>query len=541
LAAIGGVLSLWLRDMPFSISAGVGFIVLFGVAVLNGLVLISGWNELKEEGVTDLSERIKQGARRRIRPILLTALTDIFGFLPMALSVSAGAEVQQPLATVVIGGMITSTLLTLFVLPILYRWTENWSYRLSNRYGAIALVLVIGFFASSASPAKSQHIDSLKTITIDEAISRAISKYPNLKAARFKIDQQEVLKKTAWDFGSTQIFSGGEELGGVDRGIYTIVGVQQQDINVFGIAPKVNLQNQKVVLAEAALSLNELELKQEVKLAYAQAFISKKNLELYQQLDTLYKDFERAARLRFEVEETSQLAYLASINQVKQIAHQTKQFEYDYRNALIRLNVWLMSDTIYTVTNSKQETWINPIPSIEFAPIHPLLAIAEQSVVVVNAENQAAKADLLPKFNAQYAMQKIAGQSGYYQFQLGVTIPLFYLPQQGRIQSTKIQRQIVEEEYEQAQVEFKASYETQVVQYQKWMESWQFYEDEALPLARDQRDGAVLAYNEGAIDYLSFIQLLKETIQVEIDAQQALNQYLISKIQLEFYLNSITK
>ena len=134
MAAIGGVFSLWLRDMPFSISAGVGFIVLFGVAVLNGLVLISGWNELKEEGVTDLGERIRQGARRRIRPIMLTALTDIFGFLPMAISTSAGAEVQQPLATVVIGGMITSTLLTLFVLPILYRWTEtsNNKWQISN-------------------------------------------------------------------------------------------------------------------------------------------------------------------------------------------------------------------------------------------------------------------------------------------------------------------------------------------------------------------------------------------------------------------------
>ena len=125
LAAIGGIFSLWLRDMPFSISAGVGFIVLFGVAVLNGLVLISGWNELKEERVSALDDRILSGARRRIRPILLTALTDVLGFLPMAISTSAGAEVQQPLATVVIGGMISATLLTLFVLPVLYRWTEN--------------------------------------------------------------------------------------------------------------------------------------------------------------------------------------------------------------------------------------------------------------------------------------------------------------------------------------------------------------------------------------------------------------------------------
>ena len=103
MATIGGVFALWLRDMPFSISAGVGFIVLFGVAVLNGLVMISGLNELKEEGVTNLKDRIIEGTKRRIRPIMLTAFTDILGFLPMAISASAGAEVQRPLATVVIG------------------------------------------------------------------------------------------------------------------------------------------------------------------------------------------------------------------------------------------------------------------------------------------------------------------------------------------------------------------------------------------------------------------------------------------------------
>ena len=124
-AAVGGVFSLYLRDMPLSISAGVGFIVLFGVAVLNGLVLINGFNELKEEGKLKINDIIKNGSIRRIRPILLTASTDILGFLPMAISASAGAEVQRPLATVVIGGMMTATLLTLLVLPVLYRWIEK--------------------------------------------------------------------------------------------------------------------------------------------------------------------------------------------------------------------------------------------------------------------------------------------------------------------------------------------------------------------------------------------------------------------------------
>lgn len=121
LSAIGGVFALWLRDMPFSISAGIGFIALFGVAVLNGIVLLGYLNQLENEGVNNLMERIKQGVRVRFRPVLLTASVASFGFLPMAISTSAGAEVQKPLATVVIGGLLTATLLTLVVLPVLYK------------------------------------------------------------------------------------------------------------------------------------------------------------------------------------------------------------------------------------------------------------------------------------------------------------------------------------------------------------------------------------------------------------------------------------
>jgi len=120
LASIGGVLSLWIRDLPFSISAGVGFIALFGIATLNGVVLISFFNELKDQGINDLKERVLLGTRQRLRPVLITAGAAALGFLPMAFSQSAGAEVQRPLATVVIGGLITATFLTMIVLPVLY-------------------------------------------------------------------------------------------------------------------------------------------------------------------------------------------------------------------------------------------------------------------------------------------------------------------------------------------------------------------------------------------------------------------------------------
>jgi cobalt-zinc-cadmium resistance protein CzcA len=124
LAITGGLFALELRGLPFSISAGVGFIALFGVAVLNGVVLVSYIAQLRQEGKS-LEEAVTEGARTRLRPVLMTALVASLGFVPMALSTGVGAEVQRPLATVVIGGLVTSTLLTLLVLPTIYRWFEG--------------------------------------------------------------------------------------------------------------------------------------------------------------------------------------------------------------------------------------------------------------------------------------------------------------------------------------------------------------------------------------------------------------------------------
>jgi cobalt-zinc-cadmium resistance protein CzcA len=124
LAVTGGIFALWMRGMPFSISAAVGFIALSGVAVLNGVVMISYFNQLREQG-KDVRSAVTEGSLTRLRPVLMTAAVAAFGFIPMALSTSAGAEVQRPLATVVIGGILSSTFLTLVLLPVLYEWVER--------------------------------------------------------------------------------------------------------------------------------------------------------------------------------------------------------------------------------------------------------------------------------------------------------------------------------------------------------------------------------------------------------------------------------
>jgi cobalt-zinc-cadmium resistance protein CzcA len=121
LALVGGIAALWMRGINLNLSACVGFIALFGIAVLNGVVMVSHINSLRKEG-KDMEDAVHQGASDRLRPVLITALVASLGFIPMAISTSRGAEIERPLATVVIGGLITATILTLYVLPILYPW-----------------------------------------------------------------------------------------------------------------------------------------------------------------------------------------------------------------------------------------------------------------------------------------------------------------------------------------------------------------------------------------------------------------------------------
>ena len=145
LSTIGGILFLALRGMPFSISAGIGFIALFGVAVLNGIVLIAEFNAQKQSGLIDLNRIVMNGTQKRLRPILMTAFVASLGFLPMAISNGSGAEVQRPLATVVIGGLLVATFLTLFILPILFLYFENkkdFTFKFGKKVMPIVLLLI---------------------------------------------------------------------------------------------------------------------------------------------------------------------------------------------------------------------------------------------------------------------------------------------------------------------------------------------------------------------------------------------------------------
>ncbi len=189
LSAVGGIFALAARDMPFSISAGVGFIALFGVAVLNGIVLIAEFNRLKEEGWSDVRKRVLMGTKIKLRPVLMTAFVASLGFLPMAISDGAGAEVQRPLATVVIGGLMIATFLTLFVLPILYILFEK---DVKIKIKPNAIITAILFFGIVFNQANAQ-----TTISLQAAIDTALKNNLTIKHEKLKSDYQRKIIKTS--------------------------------------------------------------------------------------------------------------------------------------------------------------------------------------------------------------------------------------------------------------------------------------------------------------------------------------------------------
>ncbi|HIB47188.1 MAG TPA: CusA/CzcA family heavy metal efflux RND transporter [Flavobacteriaceae bacterium] len=537
MATIGGVFALWLRDMPFSISAGVGFIVLFGVAVLNGLVMISGLNELKDEGVTNLKDRILEGTKRRIRPIMLTALTDILGFLPMAISASAGAEVQRPLATVVIGGLITSTLLTLFILPIFYQWVEKRSERkkkFNPKFVTATAVVCLLFTSTFAKAQEVQPQDSLPVISLERAVEISKENYPLLKTKQMEIQRQNVLKGTAYDFGNTKIFTGGEEISD-GQGIYTLVGVGQQNIDLLGVGAKKRLQRKRIALAEAALDLSELQVEQEVKKAWSQVYQQRQKFELYRELDSIYSQFETAIQLNFEVEAISRLEYSSAKNQALQISNKLQQAESDYAIALQKLNLWLVSDTYYSVPRNLEETEVTVLGMDTDLGKHPELELSQRRIEEAEANYDAARADLLPKFNLQGGLQQLNGESGFYTYQAGITIPLFSGTQRSQAKAAKVDSEIAKTNADFTQRQLQSEYRQAVQAYQKWKASWQFYREKALPLAKEQRKGALLAYKEGAVDYAAFTQIIRDAINTEMDALEALDNYLKSVFELQYF------
>ena len=544
LAAIGGIYSLWLRDMPFSISAGVGFIVLFGVAVLNGLVLISGWNELKEEGMTDLNERIRQGARRRIRPILLTALTDVLGFLPMAISTSAGAEVQQPLATVVIGGMISATLLTLFILPILYQWVETRSARMMVPKPITVILLLVGTILFSSSELNAQNV---KTLTnVDEAIAIGLTSNGNVHIAKTNIELQQQGKKAAYNLNKTNI---GFQYGQYNSFENDFAFELNQSIEFPTVyTSQRNLANEKIKGSQMQLSVAENNLKHNIRTSWYQlAFLKEKErLLLYQ--DTVYGKFLHAATIRYETGATSYLEKAAAETRVMEIQNALKIIESDIAIQENQLRVLLNDTTDFSFDPDglNERVLMNKQDSAQIND-NPMLAYAKQQINIISAEKAVQTAKMLPDLSIGYfnlsqignltSNGDIAGASNRFTgVQAGISIPLFYGSYKASINSAKLKADMAQTNAEYYSTVLKGQFEQQLREVLKYQGSLSYYRDKAIPQADLIIGNAQKSFENGAIDYVEYFQNINQGLELKFNFLNTLNGYNQAIISLEYLI-----
>ena len=546
LAAIGGVFALWLRGMPFSISAGVGFIVLFGVAVLNGLVLIGGWNELKDEGMTDLNQRIRLGAKRRIRPILLTALTDVLGFLPMAISSSAGAEVQRPLATVVIGGMITATFLTLFVLPVLYQWVESRTSKVILPKTGLAIVMIGLLSLFSVNESKAQSTDQQQITTLEQAIEIGLANNGNVKVAKTNIEAERQTKRGSFNPGKTDF--------GIQYGQYnSFENDFAWELNQNFEFPTVYSNQSKLAKAqisgsEKLLRVTENELKRNIKQSWYQLVYLKERQELLIFQDSLFRRFLHAANIRYETEATSYLEKAAAETRVMEIQNDLQLLQSDTEIQEYELRILL---------NAKGEMTFNPdkleerdlISNLDSTRMHdnPSMAYVIQQIEIADAHVAVQSSKMLPGFSVGYFNQSLTGAENtngeiatssdrFSGIQAGISIPLFYGSDKAKIKVAKLRSEMAQTKADYFSAVLQGQYDQQLQAVFKYRGSLNYYQDKAVPQAELIIQNAQKSFENGAIDYVEYFQSLNQGLQLKFNYLNTLNDYNQAIIHLEYLI-----
>jgi cobalt-zinc-cadmium resistance protein CzcA len=547
LSAIGGVFALMLRGMPFSISAGIGFIALFGVAVLNGIVLITEFNLLKKSGISDVKERILKGTQIRLRPVLMTASVASMGFLPMALSTGAGAEVQRPLATVVIGGLITATLLTLFVLPVLYQWFEQGKKNSpkTRKPGFLKMktkkVLPILLFLFAGN------VFAQTPINLQSAIDTAISNSFEIQSAKLKTLAALKLEGSAVDLPPTSVVI---EYGKINSP-YTDAGASARQLFSF---PVVYKRQRQLLMAETEISkLNEAQIKwqlqKEISKLFYEILLLQEKKKLLLQADSLFQSSLQKQEQRFEAGDINVLEKTAAETQRLQIAAQLQQLNTDLAGLQTAFSSLLNSGTTYTAESVNPKAVLQSLPDISSIANLPSIQISKQQQQVAEKVIDVQKNALLPQPSLGYTNQSIRGLHSYngieknYSFsnrfssvEVGMNIPIFNKAAKSKIAAAQRQSEAAQKEVREKERQQQTILQQLWLQYKNNEQQLQFYQ-QALQQAKLLREHSTLQLNSGETGYLQWMQLINQSIQLEAGYFEALHNWNATVIELNAFSN----
>ena len=519
-SAIGGVLALWLRDMPFSISAGVGFIALFGVAVLNGIVLISYFNQLRYEyGLTDIREVVIKGGLTRLRPVIMTATVAALGFLPMALSTTNGAEVQRPLATVVIGGLITATLLTLIMLPILYYLVNR---KLSRPNAPTTTAVIVALFMATG-------VQAQQPLTLETAIDNALSEHPVLKNAVVKIDQNRLGIQAARQVPPTQLDL---QLGQTNTELFDYNFSISQSLG----NPAANKQRKAVAEATVALSESELALQRHevtmsVKQAYYQWVYQSERLRQLEAQASLQRDFLEKTNLQLAAGEVGRLEKTLAETQHVQALRAVEVARRELQSA------WNELQKIAFLTGDFSPAG-NGLPALNLpagatgsdlftAPIQREMEVARQQSVLQQKQ-------LVPEFSVGYFNQSIRPDYAFQGVSAGVAIPFYKKHQRALAEQWDLEAIMAANQLEGQRTVLEKERALARQQASSLKNELDSYGQQLTGQAALLRQLAQVRLDNGEIDFFRFVQSIQMALASELDFLDLQYQYLEAVLRLEY-------
>ncbi len=540
LSAIGGIFALLIRDMPFSISAGVGFIALFGVAVLNGIVLITEFNRLKKEQFGNMDQVIVEGTNRRLRPVLMTAAVASLGFLPMALSNGAGAEVQRPLASVVIGGLISATALTLYLLPVLYKWFNRIPKKL--RQGQLPIIILLLFATCSVTNIQAQ--PGSIAYTLEEVLERARKQNLSIIAANMQVQYRQALIKSANELSPTTIEAEYGNVNSIFNDTRFVVS-QAFDLPVVYRRKRALFRSQ-VNVDSIQTDLTRMEVEREVRRIYAQLIDIMEREKVLTELDTVFQQFAQKSALRLEAGEANKIELATANTQHANIRVQRQLLQSDLVDLQKRLATIVNEEMVILPIYDSSMLIQFALPDKSLLRQHPTYRLASAQLLEAEKQVQVEKSSLLPSFSLGYSNQSFRGwqskdginqryYSGSDRFNVvqgTISVPLFTSAYKARISAARVRESMAEIQVEKAVQELNRNYEIAIDRVQRTMEIVSMFKSKTLNDARVVSEQANILFNKGEINFLEWTIVINQSLTIRLNQLDAVRQYNEAVIEL---------
>lgn len=534
LSLIGGILALWLRGLPFSISAGVGFIALFGVAVLNGILMINRFNEYRKSTLYQRATGvvIRESCPHLLRPVFLTGLVASLGFVPMAIATSAGAEVQRPLATVVIGGLIISTFLTLIIIPLFYyivNSTVVLKRGIFKKY--FTWISVCALLLCLPGQMKAQENGQQK-LSLQQAIDMALENSPRLKNATAGIELSRATRGEIAELPATEFNYSWGQLNGELRNDKQME-LKQSLGSLLTPFYKNALVNRQVETGTLYRQLVVKEVTAEVKRAWCYYIYASDLLALFREQSELADRLQKAGELRYEQGEITLLEKSMSSTLAADMRTKLFQSERELKMAAARLQ-WICYASGPVVPDHVEITLFpvnmdGTILSAEYSDYFG--SLVKEKRAMLNVE----RSRFFPEVSFGYVRQDIQPLTGLNSWMAGVSFPLWFVPQRSKIRQARITADMTQTQAEQNIRELNNRLEELRSQLDKYGESIRYYKSSALSEAEQLMKAADLQFRESETDITEFIQSLNAAKEIKRGYIDVVYQYNISVLEYELY------